>query len=95
MVPEALRVKGEVALRTTPGDSAEAEELFGRAVDLAHRQGALSWELRAATGLARLRRDQARPADVVALLKPVYERFAEGFDTSDLITAKTLLDNLR
>jgi predicted ATPase/DNA-binding winged helix-turn-helix (wHTH) protein len=94
-LPEALRVKGQVLLITTPRDTARAEDLFRRALDLAHRQRALSWELRAATGLARLLRGQARPADAVALLQPVYDRFTEGFDTTDLKRAKALLDDLQ
>ena len=72
-----------------------AEDHFRQALDLAHRQGALSWELRAATSLARLRRDQGRSADALALLEPVYNRFTEGFETADLKSAKTLLDTLR
>jgi predicted ATPase len=55
----------------------------------------LSWELRAATSLARLLRDQDRPADGMALLQPIYDRFTEGFDTSDLKAAKALLDALQ
>jgi predicted ATPase len=93
-LPEALRVKGEVALLASPEDSTLAEDLFGCALDLAHRQGALSWELRAATGLARFLRHQGRPADAVALLQPIYERFTEGFGTTDLTRARALLDDL-
>jgi len=63
-------------------------------LDLAHRQGALSWELRAATSLARLLRDQGRSAKALALLHPVYDRFTEGFDTADLKAAEALLDAL-
>jgi predicted ATPase len=59
------------------------------------RQGALSWELRAAMSLARLLRDQGRSADALALLQPVYDRFTEGFDTADLQAAKALIDALR
>jgi predicted ATPase len=44
--------------------------------------------------LARLQRDQGRPADAMALLQPVFYRFTEGFNTSDLKTAKALLDAL-
>jgi predicted ATPase len=65
-----------------------------RSLDWARLQGALSWELRAATSLARLLCDQGRSADAVALLQPVHDRFTEGFDTSDLKTAKALLDAL-
>ena len=75
-MPEALRVKGEVLL-LSEGDMKEAEDHSRRSLDLARRQGALSWELRAATSLARLLSDQGRFADAMALLKPVYERFTE------------------
>ena len=94
-LPEALRVKGEVMLGATPESSSEVESLFCRALDLAHRQGARSWELRCAVGLARLRRDQARTADALALLRPVYDRFTEGFGTTDLKRAKALINNLK
>ena len=78
-----------------PGVAAAAEDHFRQALDWACRQGALSWELRAATSLARLLRGQGRPADATALLQPVYDRFTEGFDTADLKTAKALLDSLQ
>jgi hypothetical protein len=41
--------------------------------------------------LARLRRQQGRPQEAVALLAPVYGWFTEGFDTTDLQAARTLL----
>jgi predicted ATPase len=53
---------------------------------------ARSWELRAAKSLARLLRNQGRPA--AACLRPIYNRFTEGFGTADLIAAKQLLDDL-
>ncbi len=68
-----------------------------QALDLARRQGALSWELRAATNLARLIRDPARPSAPPMRQRrssTVYDRFTEGFATADLKTAKTLLDDL-
>jgi len=92
-MPEAIRIKGEVLLSCN-SDSNQAEHHFRRSLDLAHRQGALSWELRAATSLARLLRDQGRSAKALALLHPVYDRFTEGFDTADLKAAKALLDAL-
>jgi predicted ATPase len=52
----------------------------------------LSWELRAATSFARLLRHQGRPADAIACLQPVFNRFTEGLGTADLIAAKQLLD---
>jgi predicted ATPase len=93
--PELLRLKGELFLLQSPPASVEAaEELFRQALDRACRQEALSWELRAATSLARLRRNEGRPADAIACLQPVYDRFAEGFGTADLIAAKQLLDEI-
>jgi predicted ATPase len=93
---ELVRVKGELLLlQGAPGAAAAAEDHFRRALDWARQQGALSWELRAATSLARLlRQDQRRSIDATAVLKPVYDRFTEGFDTADLIEAKRLIDAL-
>ena len=93
--PELLRLKGELSLlQGPPGVAETAQELFGRALDEAHRQEALSWELRAATSLARLLHHQGRPVEARAVLQPVYSRFAEGFETADLIAGKGLLDEL-
>jgi predicted ATPase len=74
--------------------TAKAEDSFREALDWARRQGALSWELRAATSLARLLRDQRRCAEAIAVINPVYSRFTEGFDTTDLVNAKALIDDL-
>jgi predicted ATPase len=71
-----------------------AEDHFRQALDWARRQGALSWELRCATSLARLRRDQARHEEARELLASVYDRFTEGFATADLRAAKALIDEL-
>jgi predicted ATPase len=76
------------------GEAAVAEDQFRQALDSARRQGALSWELRAATSLARLWSGQNRRSEALALLKPVYDRFTEGFDTADLKAAKALIDTL-
>ncbi len=92
---ELLRVKGELLLLDgTPEVARVAEDHFWQALDRARQQGALSWELRAATSLARLLRDQGRSADAITCLQPVYNRFTEGFGTTDLIAAKQLLDDL-
>jgi predicted ATPase/DNA-binding winged helix-turn-helix (wHTH) protein len=88
--------KGELLLlQGAPGAAATAEDHFRQALDWACRQGALSWELRAAMSLARLLRDQGRSADALAFLQPVYDRFTEGFGTADLKAAIALLDALR
>jgi predicted ATPase len=92
-VPELLRVKGELLLRSpeTP-TTAPSEACFQSAMELALRQGALFWELRASLSLAHLRLQQGRERDGHRLLAPVYARFVEGFDTADLRSAKALLD---
>jgi predicted ATPase len=91
-LPEALRIKGKILLLSQQREA--AKDHFGQALHLARRQGALSWELRAATSLARLSSDQGRSAEALALLQPVYNRFTEGFGTADLKSAKALLDAL-
>jgi len=93
--PEVLRVDAELLLwHGAPGAVAAAETKLLRALEIARGQSALSWELRAATSLARMRRDRGDVADAAAILHPVYSRFTEGFNTTDLKTAKTLLDDL-
>jgi predicted ATPase/DNA-binding winged helix-turn-helix (wHTH) protein len=93
---ELLRTKGELLLlERVPSAVATAEACFQQALDVARRQGALSWELRAATSLARFWRGQERVTQARKLLGPVYRRFTEGFETADLIAAKALLDSVR
>jgi class 3 adenylate cyclase/predicted ATPase len=88
------RTGGEIALLSPDRDSTEANLCFQRALDIARAQQARSWELRAATSLARLWRDQGKRQEAHGLLAPVYGWFTEGFDTLDLKEAKTLLDEL-
>jgi len=73
---------------------AEAESCFYQALDVARRQQAKSWELRAAMSLSRLWQQQGKQAEARALLAPIYGWFTEGFDTADLQEAKALLDAL-
>jgi predicted ATPase len=95
LTPELRRLKGELLLlQSTPAVEQAAEDLFRQALDGARRQGALSWELRAATSLARLLRDRDRIGEARDLLAPIYERFTEGFDTVDLQAGKKLLNEL-
>jgi predicted ATPase/DNA-binding winged helix-turn-helix (wHTH) protein len=92
---ELLRIKGELLLlQGKSGVAAEADDLFRQALDRASRQGALSWELRAASSLARLLRGQRRSTEAKALLQPVHDRFTEGFETADLKAARALLADL-
>jgi predicted ATPase len=93
-MPEMLRVKGEI-LASTPGAEAQlAEQCFHDAIQSSQRQSALSWELRAASSLARHWFKQGRIDPARRLLAPVYGRFTEGLDTSDLVTARELLENV-
>jgi predicted ATPase len=95
LAPDLLRIKGELLLlQGTTGTTEAVEDVFRQALDGAREYGTLSWELRAATSLARLLRNQGRPADATACLQPIYGRFTEGFSTADLIAAKQLLDEL-
>jgi tetratricopeptide (TPR) repeat protein len=92
---ELVRVRGELLLlQGAPGAASAAEHHFRQALDWARQQGALSWELRAATSLARLLRDRDRIDEARDLLAPIYERFTEGFGTADLQAARRLLDEL-
>jgi predicted ATPase len=92
-VPELMRIKGVLVLQSPSRDATAAENCFRHALDVARRQGALSWELRAGTSLARLLRDQGRSAQAIELLQSIYDRFTEGFGTADLKTAKALFDS--
>jgi class 3 adenylate cyclase/tetratricopeptide (TPR) repeat protein len=90
---ELHRLRG-AALLAGAGTVSEAETAMQQAIDAARRQNAMSWELRGATSLAHLRRQQGRQSEAHDLLAPIYGWFTEGFDTADLKEAKTLLDKL-
>jgi predicted ATPase/class 3 adenylate cyclase len=92
MLAEAYRLQGELLLRQAVPDAAQAEASFQRALAIACRQQAKSWELRAAVSLGRLWQEQGKRDKVRALLAPIYGWFTEGFDTADLREAKALLD---
>jgi predicted ATPase len=92
VIAELLRIRGELLLLKGGSGAAAAEDHYQQALGWARRQGALSWELRAATSLARLLRDQNRSTEAIGLLVPVYNRFTEGFETADLKAAKVLID---
>lgn len=94
-VPEILRIKGELLARCDGAVARSAEQWFMRSCELAHRQGALSWELRGAMSLARLRINLDRHGEANRVLAPVYARFTEGFHTADLRTARAMLDFLQ
>ena len=91
---EVHRVAGEIALMSPEPDAMKAQSYFERALAVARQQQAKSWELRAATSMARLWRDQGKSQQARELLAPVYGWFTEGFDTLDLKEAKALLEEL-
>ncbi len=88
---ELHRLKGELLRQNAP-EAAEAS--YRRALDVARKQSAKAWELRAATSLGRLLRDQGSGKQAHELLAPVYVWFTEGLETPDLQDAKRLLDDL-
>jgi predicted ATPase/DNA-binding winged helix-turn-helix (wHTH) protein len=90
---EVLRVQGLLA--QSSGDEGAAAELMLKAVAFARRQGALSWELRATISLSRLWAGQGRTAQALGALLATCGRLTEGFDSRDLIEAKTLIEQLR
>ncbi|QHF45354.1 transcriptional regulator [Pseudomonas sp. S35] len=87
---EILRVRAD-AMTDLPA----AEALLLEALGLAHQQGALGWELRCATSLARRWQQQGRVEAARSLLNSVYGRFTEGFATQDLLCVRGLLDELQ
>jgi tetratricopeptide (TPR) repeat protein len=89
---ELFRFRGE--LLQSLGQSGPAEAALQRALSVAQRQGARTWELRAALSLARLWRNQGRHMQVHGILAPIYRLFTEGFETPDLLEARNILSEL-
>jgi predicted ATPase len=91
-VPELLRIKGEILLQHASEQALAAANCFDQAAVMAREQGALSWELRIGLSLCRLRATQGRGGEGRRELASLYDRFTEGFGSSDLVAAKQLLD---
>jgi predicted ATPase len=91
---EVHRIKGELLLTQNTADEQHAEACFHDALKIARGQSAKSLELRAAMSLSRLWQRQGKKAEAQRLLAEIYGWFTEGFDTTDLKTAKALLDEL-
>ena len=88
---ELYRLQGELLLKQSPHC---AEQCFHQAIKVARQQQAKSWELRAATSLARVYQQQGKSHQARTVLTEIYDWFTEGFDTADLREAKALLDQL-
>jgi predicted ATPase len=91
---EMYRLKGELLLRQDDSNAPEAQNCFQRAIEIARKQSAKSWELRAAMSLARLLAKQRHREPARTILAEIYSWFTEGFDTADLKDAKALLEAL-
>jgi predicted ATPase len=91
---EVSRLRGELALARSPADWVAAEAAFLGAIEVARRQEARSWELRATTSLARLWQGQRKREQARQLLSEAYGWFTEGFETLDLRDARALLSEL-
>jgi adenylate cyclase len=90
--PDLLGLRGD--LLAHQGDDVAAEAAYRDALERAHAMGALLFELRAATGIARLLHRRGRAGEAHALLAPVYTRFTDGFELRDLVEARAILDAL-
>ena len=91
---EVLRIKGELLLKTKRAGTDEAMQCFRQALALARNRGEKSFELRAATSVARLLQASGRRDEARAAVSGTYSWFTEGFETADLKAAKTLLQTL-
>jgi len=91
---ELHRIKGELLLSQTVPAEEEAEACFQSALEVARRQQAKLWELRAVMSLSRLWQKQSKHEEAQKLLAEIYGWFTEGFDTADLKGAKALLEEL-
>jgi predicted ATPase len=91
---ELYRLQGQVVLHQGVPDEHHSAIYFHKALALARHQHAKSFELRAATSLARLWHRQGKRQEAYDLLAPVYHWFTEGFDTADVQDAKALVDAL-
>jgi predicted ATPase len=95
-VPELLRIRCEILITQDQDGSDAAERQLRYALRLARKQGARSWELRAATSLAQYLKSRGdRRHESHAILESVVDQFTEGFATTDLLTARKWLANHR
>ena len=92
--PWLYHLKGEVLLNQEPLDVKEAETCFRTAIELARQIGAKSTELRATTSLAQLLASQGHRKEARTILTEIYNWFTEGLTTTDLMEAKSLLEEL-
>jgi predicted ATPase len=92
-IPEFRRLEGDILAARGEAVAGEALSAYQHAIQLADEQSALAWELRAATSLALFYRSRD-PEKAKSVLLPVYQRYTEGHETTDLVAARRLLDDL-
>jgi len=95
---ELYRLRGDLASSEAVPDGARsrlAETSYLEAIELARRQSARSFELRATLSLARLWHAHDRTDEARNWLSAVYQLFTEGFDTADLRDAAAFLEQWR
>lgn len=92
MMAANYHCRGDLLLKLNRLEEAEAS--FKKAIEIARQQQARGWELRAGLGLSRLWVHQSKTQEAYRLLREMFEWFTEGFDTADLVEAKTLLEEL-
>ena len=91
---ELHRLQGALRLQLPIPDITQAEACFRQALDVARRQEAKMWELRAAVSLSQLWHEQGKSAEARSLLAPLYGWFTEGHETADLQAARAVLERL-
>ena len=91
MAAEVWRSIGDVHRRTPDGNAEAAEAAFLRAVEVAHEQGALSWELRAAVSLADVWVERGERRRAGELLQRLCDQRALAVDTADMADARRML----
>src|SRR5262249_48169682 len=90
---ELLRIRGELLLQQSGGQSVQAAEAcFNEALETARQQGARFWTLRSALSLARMKIDQRQPIEARRVVAEAYDGFTEGFEIADLRAARMLLE---
>ncbi|HKJ42547.1 MAG TPA: hypothetical protein VKA27_10670, partial [Sunxiuqinia sp.] len=91
MLSELYRLKGDVLIMAKPDEFTQAEGLFEQALQIARKHNTATFELRAAISLCQLWRTQGKAEQGRQILSEAYDKFTEGFDSVDLIEAKSLL----
>jgi predicted ATPase len=94
-LPSLHLIEGELLLTGPPAGRMEAEACFRRAATIARDQGAIALVLRATAAVCRFWAGRGQRSRARNALAPIYAKFTEGLDSSDLIEAKALLDSLQ